>query len=471
MLWLRLIPARAGKTSADRSQSPYPRAHPRAGGENPRSHSTKREQRGSSPRGRGKPGRQLAGLARQRLIPARAGKTNPARPHRTAGRAHPRAGGENRFAGYIKRTAKGSSPRGRGKHAQELGRSRAPRLIPARAGKTRELSPTPPAARAHPRAGGENLTMTFRLDRLGGSSPRGRGKRCVHDVQLRRPRLIPARAGKTARPASSGNPPGAHPRAGGENEGARFRHRQRHGSSPRGRGKRTVRACKFRTRRLIPARAGKTRAIRHAHGLSAAHPRAGGENQSWRARVLPSSGSSPRGRGKPSSLTAPPPQERLIPARAGKTASAALIVPEGTAHPRAGGENHLAPDGQVSALGSSPRGRGKLIILFTHNHEIRLIPARAGKTRARSRSSLTTPAHPRAGGENVSDMLGSVRKYGSSPRGRGKLALRGPLHDPPGLIPARAGKTIGSAFRTGACRAHPRAGGENFPARSRSSRA
>ena len=54
-------------------------------------------------------------------------------------------------------------------------------------------------ARAHPRAGGENIKAAVSVVVEWGSSPRGRGKR--GDVPPRDffQRLIPARAGKTIR--------------------------------------------------------------------------------------------------------------------------------------------------------------------------------------------------------------------------------------------------------------------------------
>ena len=71
----------------------------------------------------------------------------------------------------------------------------------------------------------------------------------------------------------------------------------------------------------------------------------------------------------------------LIPARAGKTCrgiSAVVIV---WAHPRAGGENVVPKIKQAAAVGSSPRGRGKLGEEELHGVCVRLIPARAGKTK------------------------------------------------------------------------------------------
>ena len=111
----------------------------------------------------------------------------------------------------------GSSPRGRGKRRRLGGRRRYQRLIPARAGKTPETHPHGGPTSAHPRAGGENPGGDDGQSIGFGSSPRGRGKRLVNDAHLVRVRLIPARAGKTKPSSANGNATAAHPRAGGEN--------------------------------------------------------------------------------------------------------------------------------------------------------------------------------------------------------------------------------------------------------------
>ena len=158
--------------------------------------------------------------------------------------AHPRAGGENDERAYDTRVATGSSPRGRGKPAQRVCEGHDIRLIPARAGKTLCGECEKPSSRAHPRAGGENVGQHFKRGFICGSSPRGRGKPAPSRPSRRRPRLIPARAGKTG-PARLGYAAcAAHPRAGGENyQGTDYIHHIG-GSSPRGRGKHFL-TCAF----------------------------------------------------------------------------------------------------------------------------------------------------------------------------------------------------------------------------------
>ena len=78
---------------------------------------------------------------------------------------------------------------------------------------------------------------------------------------------------------------------------------------------------------------------------------------------------------------------RLIPARAGKTTGTKPELAYTKAHPRAGGENVIAPVMLDRRLGSSPRGRGKRHIDYFTCLCVGLIPARAGKTRTATRRS------------------------------------------------------------------------------------
>ena len=192
-------------------------AHPRAGGENPHKVEFDVPTNGSSPRGRGKRvalGSCVGGVG---LIPARAGKTTNARMTRASPRAHPRAGGEN-DGGFAWRAGfPGSSPRGRGKLPLALSLNHAQRLIPARAGKTKQVTLWGCGLWAHPRAGGENCKKKWGYSREQGSSPRGRGKLTACEPRHIWFGLIPARAGKTQVLARAVSAVAAHPRAGGEN--------------------------------------------------------------------------------------------------------------------------------------------------------------------------------------------------------------------------------------------------------------
>ena len=177
-------------------------------------------------------------------------------------------------------------------------------------------------------------------------------------------------------------------------------------------------------------------------------------------------GSSPRGRGKRQEVHAGHTGVGLIPARAGKTVPGWVAPVQERAHPRAGGENIAALVAGLVYFGSSPRGRGKLVLACNREPELGLIPARAGKTAQVVRITFVSTAHPRAGGENRRTTSRPRQQSGSSPRGRGKPGNHRLLRREPGLIPARAGKTARCPHGACSAAAHPRAGGENVIASS-----
>ena len=257
---------------------------------------------GSSPLARGKHGGHEVRRQRRRLIPARAGKTPSPPSRRARSKAHPRSRGENAHLTRLNEAGTGSSPLARGKLACRSPSHLLPRLIPARAGKTRNNQSANSRGWAHPRSRGENAALTAGTGMKVGSSPLARGKPHGHPVRARRPGLIPARAGKTTPPALSPRLSTAHPRSRGENPAEGTDRELDAGSSPLARGKRTQVGDVVRAARLIPARAGKT-----------PHP----------ARCPRfDAGSSPLARGKQALSEDGGFTCGLIPARAGKTVSA-----------------------------------------------------------------------------------------------------------------------------------------------------
>ena len=177
MVRMGLIPARAGKTRSPYVMLNRLTAHPRAGGENGVVVGGGGGLWGSSPRGRGKLRARRWRFLLTRLIPARAGKTTARASTQRDQWTHPRAGGENRVDTLTDRVIGGSSPRGRGKLFGRVRIPRIGRLIPARARKTILTRASQLRERAHPRAGGENLRIGWLWFAAMGSSPRGRGKR------------------------------------------------------------------------------------------------------------------------------------------------------------------------------------------------------------------------------------------------------------------------------------------------------
>ena len=456
-----LIPACAGKTASSPRIARPRRAHPRVCGENIFKWHRRSRRTGSSPRVRGKREQVPWPVPREGLIPACAGKTRT-RPH-SPGRAgaHPRVCGENLPGDQPPRPALGSSPRVRGKR----GLQRRPRgfagLIPACAGKTPMQALALARFSAHPRVCGENPAVPASSATHRGSSPRVRGKPTCRGCPGRPPRLIPARAGKTRAGSASPGASRAHPRACGENENVAGHDDAFQGSSPRVRGKQRVSCCVPSSCGLIPARAGKT-----PHGVGVgverrAHPRACGENVRRALGKRGQWGSSPRVRGKLGVLGGEAEERGLIPACAGKTTSPTPCGSTGRAHPRVCGENLLASALAAWWLGSSPRVRGKRQELEAVDEQPRLIPACAGKTGSWPVRPPRRPAHPRVCGENEYLLMLTSSHGGSSPRVRGKPPLTPSTGSGRGLIPACAGKTPTDPFYGEWSRAHPRVCGEN----------
>ena len=92
---------------------------------------------------------------------------------------------------------------------------------------------------------------------------------------------------------------------------------------------------------------------------------------------------------------------RIIPARAGQTASLMLAKVEGTDHPRACGANLPKEQNVATDPGSSPRVRGKLVEFGERAKLLRIIPARAGQTYDKTSPNRLHPDHPRACGANI----------------------------------------------------------------------
>ena len=275
------------------------------------------------------------------------------------------------------------------------------RLIPAHAGKTAAISSLRQNSGAHPRSRGENCPRAGRCLSHRGSSPLTRGKLPASWSMLVPPWLIPAHAGKTYYERKTGEPIRAHPRSRGENSAVSAVFASVRGSSPLTREKRALTTSRLQGFRLIPAHAGKTMYVSIHSRSVAAHPRSRGENP-----------------------------------RAVMTSAARSM-----AHPRSRGENGGLTLSGHSDWGSSPLTRGKLGVVGGDHSGLRLIPAHAGKTRARRVPSSASRAHPRSRGENSALTRSTRLTSGSSPLTRGKHTDERGRAEPRGLIPAHAGKT------------------------------
>ena len=272
--------------------------HPRACGANVGRQIIATRLDGSSPRMRGKRCIICVLNSALRIIPAHAGQTNTDNTNTSVNADHPRACGANGIGRTRLEYPQGSSPRMRGKLGVAQRRERVFRIIPAHAGQT---SPSPlwgAPCPDHPRACGANVSPRGHALSLIGSSPRMRGKRPHRQFGGRKFRIIPAHAGQTSMGHPTVMAISDHPRACGANREA-FRAGTLHvGSSPRMRGKPSRSRFVLTGRRIIPAHAGQTSGLRlQSRGLSD-HPRACGANNQVQALTAHCGGSSPRMRGK-----------------------------------------------------------------------------------------------------------------------------------------------------------------------------
>ena len=397
-----------------------------------------------------------------RIIPARAGQTAACPRSRGPTTDHPRACGANVDGIRPCLRQFGSSPRVRGKQVLPVRRGLRLRIIPARAGQTKAHRTVSRNCSDHPRACGANGPPRPDSTPPNGSSPRVRGKHDIFSKGGFVGRIIPARAGQTRRSSCRYESRPDHPRACGANLEFAVIGNKTIGSSPRVRGKRRNTRSIDCCGRIIPARAGQTASECCSRCRPPDHPRACGANLLALKAVLIVSGSSPRVRGKLAREPVLAYVDRIIPARAGQTRTVQAGIVVRADHPRACGANFKLSFALTVTSGSSPRVRGKHHGLLSAHARRRIIPARAGQTRHPIWFLRRRPDHPRACGANQPKTASTRPKPGSSPRVRGKLELRATLAPPQRIIPARAGQTNPRRPVHGQNPDHPRACGANL---------
>ena len=157
---------------------------------------------GSSPRLRGTDLQAFFGSVRRRFIPAPAGNGTRLTPTLSATAVHPRACGERATASRPALHQRGSSPRLRGTATRHRGRIGYTRFIPAPAGNGARYCFRRCVATVHPRACGERLVGSPRVDERCGSSPRLRGTGELALLECFCTRFIPAPAGNGCRQGS-----------------------------------------------------------------------------------------------------------------------------------------------------------------------------------------------------------------------------------------------------------------------------
>ena len=254
----RSIPAWAGETSTNSRVSMCARVYPRVGGGNPSLRDRLTPLRGLSPRGRGKPTLPIMENLRHRSIPAWAGETPPRPLAGIRAQVYPRVGGGNLWNMRASPSGRGLSPRGRGKRDKAYVVVRHIGSIPAWAGETNSARRAVPLTGVYPRVGGGNGVWIGARARVGGLSPRGRGKQIAQARRHTTKGSIPAWAGETGHwiLPKSGEP--VYPRVGGGNSFRLVFPSLPGGLSPRGRGKQISIAIDHLLMRSIPAWAGET---------------------------------------------------------------------------------------------------------------------------------------------------------------------------------------------------------------------
>ena len=253
--------------------------------------------------------------------------------------------------------------------------------------------------------------------------------------------IIPARAGFTVRSGRPARGPADHPRSRGVYPPLRSLRFGLGGSSPLARGLRlSVRDLRVMDR-IIPARAGFTCSAATSAAAPADHPRSRGVYPPRRRRRACGRGSSPLARGLRLGAVEDVEVEGIIPARAGFTGSACTPSLGAGDHPRARGV-YWSPPGQPAATpGSSPLARGLREGLCPVGVGQRIIPARAGFTRRSACPPARTGDHPRSRGVYPSEAPSDPGRPGSSPLARGLQGPRGDRRVHRRIIPARAGFT------------------------------
>ena len=353
---------------------------------------------GSSPLVRGGPACGDGAGSPCRLIPARAGRTRPPARPATRPAAHPRSCGADgqRVGGQV--VLLGSSPLVRGGLDDHLQLPGPARLIPARAGRTLEVAERMSRTPAHPRSCGADRSGGNRDDLEAGSSPLVRGGHVRVGAPVGGRRLIPARAGRTLRRSRGCMRAPAHPRSCGADRHAAVPQVVGHGSSPLVRGGPHPGGGWRQRRRLIPARAGRTHSGMSGSSPHEAHPRSCGADRPGMSPAVHGPGSSPLVRGGRQPLVRGAGVVRLIPARAGRTRSTRAASPARSAHPRSCGADLTWSASASPRRGSSPLVRGGLRSPAGHGPRVRLIPARAGRTGRIHQEIAASSAHPRSCG-------------------------------------------------------------------------
>ncbi len=260
--------------------------------------------------------------------------------------------------------------------------------------------------------------------------------------------------------------PRDHPRFRGEHDGFRGVKAITDGSSPLSRGALGGFGGGHGVLRIIPAFAGSTTPGGDRWLVKQDHPRFRGEHDPLTTTSGNRLGSSPLSRGAPRFRVSLAVCGGIIPAFAGSTSGCSAVCWAVTDHPRFRGEHLAWRVEQRGARGSSPLSRGARTRDAIYVAVARIIPAFAGSTTRRARTSYGAADHPRFRGEHSSLLMASSKQGGSSPLSRGALAELSRSLGHRRIIPAFAGSTSTRPPRSSPRRDHPRFRGEHDAVRT-----
>ena len=171
-------------------------------------------------------------------------------------------------------------------------------------------------------------------------------------------------------------------------------------------------------------------------------------------------GSPPRVRGKVKLLFLAVNPLRITPACAGKRERVIIWQCFAWDHPRVCGEKHCGGACEWRHVGSPPRVRGKANYEIGRNISDGITPACAGKSCRRSRRRPSSRDHPRVCGEKVITSHTGKQSKGSPPRVRGKAICKRTKRTARRITPACAGKSCPFRPHCGLSWDHPRVCGE-----------
>ena len=155
---------------------------------------------------------------------------------------------------------------------------------------------------------------------------------------------------------------------------------QKLGSSPHARGARKYCHMRPRASGIIPACAGSTMDSVHWRGCGGDHPRMRGEHARETNAATATRGSSPHARGAQNKHLIGCVLQGIIPACAGSTNLAHILLNIRRDHPRMRGEHYTVATIFIILMGSSPHARGALSKSPLRWDGARIIPACAGST-------------------------------------------------------------------------------------------